>query len=123
MFKFNHFNFNVLDLEKSLSFYREALGFTEVRRKEAEDGSYKLVYLGDGQGSFSLELTWLRDREEKYDLGDEEFHLAVTTENYDEAYKKHKEMGVIIYENPEMGIYFIGDPDGYWIEIVPAYKK
>lgn len=120
MFKFNHFNFNVLDLEKSLKFYKEALGLEEVRRKEAEDGSYKLVYLGDGKGHFSLELTWLRDREEKYDLGDEEFHLALTTENFDEAYQKHKEMGVIIYENPAMGIYFIGDPDGYWIEIVPA---
>ena len=120
MFKFNHFNFNVLDLEKSLKFYKEALGLEEVRRKEAEDGSYKLVYLEDGEGHFSLELTWLRDREEKYDLGDEEFHLALTTENFDEAYQKHKEMGVIIYENPAMGIYFIGDPDGYWIEIVPA---
>lgn len=120
MFKFNHFNFNVLDLEKSLKFYKEALGLEEVRRKEAEDGSYKLVYLGDGEGHFSLELTWLRDREEKYDLGDEEFHLALTTENFDEAYQKHKEMGVIIYENPAMGIYFIGDPDGYWIEIVPT---
>lgn len=120
MFKFNHFNFNVLDLEKSLKFYKEALGLEEVRRKEAEDGSYKLVYLGDGEGHFSLELTWLRDREEKYNLGDEEFHLALTTENFDEAYQKHKEMGVIIYENPAMGIYFIGDPDGYWIEIVPA---
>lgn len=120
MFKFNHFNFNVLDLEKSLKFYKEALGLEEVRRKEAEDGSYKLVYLGDGEGHFSLELTWLKDREEKYDLGDEEFHLALTTENFDEAYQKHKEMGVIIYENPAMGIYFIGDPDGYWIEIVPA---
>lgn len=122
MFKFNHFNFNVLDLEKSLKFYEEALGLKEVRRKEAEDGSYKLIYLGDGEEHFSLELTWLRDREEKYDLGDEEFHLALTTENYEEAYKKHKEMGVIIYENPAMGIYFIGDPDGYWIEIVPAKK-
>ncbi|MDY4800417.1 MAG: VOC family protein [Fusobacterium mortiferum] len=122
MFKFNHFNFNVLDLEKSLKFYEEALGLKEVRRKEAEDGRYKLIYLGDGEGHFSLELTWLRDREEKYDLGDEEFHLALTTENYEEAYKKHKEMGVIIYENPAMGIYFIGDPDGYWIEIVPAKK-
>ena len=122
MFKFNHFNFNVLDLEKSLKFYEEALGLKEVRRKEAEDWSYKLIYLGDGEGHFSLELTWLRDREEKYDLGDEEFHLALTTENYEEAYKKHKEMGVIIYENPAMGIYFIGDPDGYWIEIVPAKK-
>lgn len=122
MFKFNHFNFNVLDLEKSLKFYEEALGLKEVRRKEAEDGSYKLIYLGDGEGHFALELTWLRDREEKYDLGDEEFHLAFTTENYEEAYKKHKEMGVIIYENPAMGIYFIGDPDGYWIEIVPTKK-
>lgn len=122
MFKFNHFNFNVLDLDKSIKFYEEALGLKEVRRKEAADGSYKLVYLGDGEGHFSLELTWLKDREEKYDLGDEEFHLALTTENYEEAYKKHKEMGVIIYENPAMGIYFIGDPDGYWIEIVPANK-
>lgn len=122
MFKFNHFNFNVLDLENSLKFYKEALGLKEVRRKEAEDGSYKLVYLGDGEGHFSLELTWLRDRKEKYDLGDEEFHLAITAENYEEAYKKHKEMGIIIYENPAMGIYFIGDPDGYWIEIVPVRK-
>lgn len=122
MFKFDHFNFNVLDLDKSIKFYEEALGLKEVRRKEAADGSYKLVYLGDGEGHFSLELTWLKDREEKYDLGDEEFHLALTTENYEEAYKKHKEMGVIIYENPAMGIYFIGDPDGYWIEIVPANK-
>ena len=120
MFAFNHFNFNVLDLEKSLKFYEEALGLKEVRRKEAEDGSFILVYLGDGKSSFTLELTWLKDRTEKYDLGEEEFHLAFTTHHYEEAYRKHKEMGVILFENPEMGIYFIGDPDGYWIEIVPA---
>ena len=120
MFAFNHFNFNVLDLEKSLKFYEEALGLKEVRRKEAEDGSFILVYLGDGKSSFTLELTWLKERTEKYDLGEEEFHLAFTTDHYEEAYRKHKEMGVILFENPEMGIYFIGDPDGYWIEIVPA---
>lgn len=120
MFQFNHFNFNVLNLEKSLKFYKDALGLEEVKRKEAKDGSYILVYLGDGAGTFTLELTWLRDRKEKYNLGDEEFHLAFTTNRYEEAYQKHKEMGVILYENPEMGIYFIGDPDGYWIEIVPA---
>lgn len=120
MFAFNHFNFNVLDLEKSLKFYEEALGLKEVRRKEAEDGSFILVYLGDGKSSFTLELTWLKDRTEKYDLGEEEFHLAFTTDHYEEAYRKHKEMGVILFKNPEMGIYFIGDPDGYWIEIVPA---
>ena len=90
MFAFNHFNFNVLDLEKSLKFYEEALGLKEVRRKEAEDGSFILVYLGDGKSSFTLELTWLKDRTEKYDLGEEEFHLAFTTYHYEEAYRKHK---------------------------------
>lgn len=66
MFTFNHFNFNVLDLEKSLDFYDKALGLEPVRRKEAEDGSFILVYLGDGKSSFELELTWLRDRTEPY---------------------------------------------------------
>ena len=70
MFIFNHFNFNVLDLEKSMEFYEKALGFKEVRRKEAEDGSWILVYLGDGKTGFTLELTWLRDRKEKYNLGE-----------------------------------------------------
>ena len=118
-FTFNHFNFNIFDLDRSLKFYEEALGLKEVRRKEAEDGTFILVYLGDGKTNFSLELTWMRDREEPYDLGDEEFHLALVTDDYEAAYKKHKEMGCIAFENPAMGIYFITDPDGYWIEIVP----
>ncbi len=117
-FTFNHFNFNVLDLEKSMKFYQEALGLKEVRRKEAEDGSFILVYLGDGETNFSLELTWMKGRTEAYDLGDQEFHLAMAADNYDEAFKKHKEMGCIEYINETMGIYFILDPDGYWIEVV-----
>lgn len=120
-FTFAHNNFNVIDLEKSLDFYKEALGLTELRRKEAADGSFILVYLGDGTTAHSLELTWLRDWEkDSYDLGDNEFHLAFVTDDFDAAYKKHKEMGCICYENPAMGIYFIADPDNYWIEIVPA---
>lgn len=119
MITFNHFNFNVLNLEKSLEFYEKALGLKVVREKEAGDGSFKLVYLGDGITDFSLELTWLKDRTESYDLGECEFHLAFVTDEYDAFYQKHKEMGVICFENPSMGIYFISDPDGYWIEIVP----
>ncbi|MGL5175827.1 MAG: VOC family protein [Cetobacterium sp.] len=118
-FVFNHFNINVLNLEKSMEFYKNALGLTEVRRKEAEDGSYILVYMGDGETGFTIELTWLRDREEAYDLGDEEFHLAFVADDYEAAYKKHSEMGCICYENPAMGIYFINDPDGYWLEVIP----
>ena len=119
MFSFNHFNFNVSDLDKSLAFYREALGLTEVRRTVAEDGSFTIVFLGDGKTGFRLELTALRDHPQKYDLGECEFHLALTTPDYDSAHEKHKAMGCVCYENPAMGIYFISDPDGYWIEIVP----
>lgn len=120
MFQFNHFNFNVLDLEKSLAFYKEALDLSVVREKKAEDGSFILNYLGDGKTDFTLELTWLRDRSEPYNLGDLEYHLAFTVEDFDAAHKRHEELGCICYENPGMGIYFITDPDGYWIEIVPA---
>ena len=120
MINFNHFNFNVVDLEKSIAFYREALDLKVVREKAPEDGSFKLVYLGDGTTGFNLELTWLRDRGGKpYDLGECEFHLAFTTDDYEGLHKRHGEMGCICYENPAMGIYFITDPDGYWIEIVP----
>ncbi len=117
-FTFNHFNFNVLDLKKSMNFYKEALGLTEVRRKEAADGSYTLVFLGDGETNFSLELTFMKDRTEPYDLGEQEYHLALAVDNYEEAFNKHKEMGCIEYVNELIGIYFIVDPDGYWIEII-----
>jgi len=120
MFTFYHFNFNVLDMEKSLAFYEQALGLKPVREKTASDGSFKLVYLGDGVTDFTLELTWLRDRTEPYNLGDEEFHLAFRTADMDAAHAKHAEMDCICYENPAMGIYFIKDPDGYWIELCPA---
>lgn len=120
MISFNHFNFNVLNLEKSIQFYKEAIGLHVAREKNAKDGSYRIVYLKDEESDFSLELTWLADRKEPYNLGDEEFHLAFVTDDYEGFYQKHKEMGCICFENPDMGIYFINDPDGYWVEIVPA---
>ena len=119
-FTFCHNNFNVLNLEKSLEFYEKALGLKEVRRMESEDGSFILVYLGDGVNNHTLELTWLRDWDRPYNLGDNEFHLALRVDDFDGAYKLHKEMGCICYENKDMGIYFIADPDNYWIEILPG---
>lgn len=123
MFKFVHENYNVYDLEKSLKFYDEALGLKETRRINAEDGSFIIVYLGDGKSDFLLELTWMRNMQRPYNLGDNEIHLAFVTDDFDAAYKKHKEMGCICFENPQMGIYFINDPDGYWLEIVPDRSK
>ena len=119
--RFDHFNFNVLDLEKSLAFYEKALGLKEVRCKVASDESFILVYLGDTEGHFTLELTWLRDRTEAYNLGECEYHLCVRVPgDYAATREYHREMGCIAYENHDMGLYFITDPDGYWIEILPV---
>lgn len=118
MIKFAHNNFNVLNLEKSLQFYQDALNLTEVRRVEKPD--FTLVYLGDnGETPHLLELTWLKERTEPYDLGEDEFHLAFVTDDFERLHEKHKKMGCICFENPAMGIYFISDPDNYWLEILP----
>ena len=115
-----HENYNVSDLEASIAFYGKALGLREVRRKTAEDGSFIIAFLKAESGDFELELTWLRDHPQKYDLGECEFHLAFRAEDFEAAHALHAEMGCICYENPAMGIYFISDPDGYWLEIIPV---
>ena len=118
-FKMIHENYNVSDLQASLDFYEKALGLTEVRRKTASDGSFIIVYVSNEEADFELELTWLREHPQKYDIGEEEFHLAFYTDDYEAAHKLHEEMGCICFENHDMGLYFIKDPDGYWLEVVP----
>ena len=121
-FVFEHNNINVRDLGKSLEFYEKALGLKESRRIVPEDGSFIIVYLSDGRSGHLLELTWLREWDRPYNLGDNEFHMAFRTEDFEAAHKLHEEMGCICYENPKMGIYFISDPDGYWSEILPVRR-
>lgn len=122
MFTFNHINFNVSNLERSLKFYAEALDLRPVRSREAEDGSFRIVFLGDGESDFRLELTELRDHPQPYDLGECEFHLAFCVPDMAAAHERHEALGCICFENPKMGIYFIEDPDGYWVEIVPQRR-
>ena len=119
-FKMIHENYNVFDLNRSLEFYEKALGLKEIHRIEPDDGSFIIVYVGNDTTGFELELTWLRDRTEPYNLGDMEFHLAFEADDFEAAHALHKEMGCICFENEAMGIYFIQDPDGYWLEVVPA---
>jgi lactoylglutathione lyase len=121
-FRFVHNNINVFELEKSIAFYEEALGLKVTNRKEAGDGSFIIVFMGDGSSEHQLELTWMRDRNDPYNLGDNEIHLAFKADDYDAAYAKHKAMNCICYTNEKMGIYFIADPDGYWLEIIPDRK-
>ena len=117
MFSFNHFNFNVLNLEKSIAFYEEAFSLQVVEVKEHP--TFTIVFMGDGKTGFRLELTYLKDRTEPYDLGEIEYHLAMRTIDMAAARALHEKMGCICFDNPEMGIYFVEDPDGYWIEVIP----
>lgn len=121
-YKIIHNNFNVKDLDASMAFYREALGLEEQRRVNAADGSHILVFLGNEFAPHQVELTWLRDWDRPYNLGDNEFHLAFEVDDYDQSLAKHQEMDCVCFINEEKGIYFINDPDGYWLEILPVRK-
>jgi lactoylglutathione lyase len=122
-FSIAHTNINVKDIDRSAAFYAKALGMKESRRHTAGDGSFTILFLADGASSaHMLELTWLRDKEGPYDLGDNESHIAFVVDDYAAAHALHEQMGCICYENKGMGLYFIEDPDGYWLEIIPARR-
>jgi len=117
--KMVHYNIHVLDAEKSKEFYKEALGLEVKRVVGPDDGSWGLIYLSNDTTDFELELTWNRGRTEPYNNGGEDNHLAFQVADYAEAHTLHASLGCIAYENSDMGIHFITDPDGCWIEIVP----
>lgn len=119
-FKMIHENLNVSDLDRSVAFYREAFGLHEVRRNTAPE--FTIVYMQGTDNGFELELTWLKDHQQKYDLGECEFHLAFRTDDFEQAHARHLKMGCICFENPDMGIYFCEDPDGYWLEVLPPER-
>jgi lactoylglutathione lyase len=119
-FEMIHENYNVTDLQRSIAFYEKALGLHEKHRTNGP--GFIIVFLSNEESSFELELTWLQDHPQNYNLGECEFHLAFRTDDYEAAHSLHQEMGCICYENPSMGIYFIQDPDGYWLEIIPPRK-
>ena len=120
-FQYYHVNINVTDLQRSIDFYQKALGLCIERQKEASDGSYKICFMTDGERS--IELTWLRDKQGPYNLGDNETHIAFQVDDYEAAHKLHEKMGCICFENQKLGLYFINDPDGYWFEILPYNRE
>jgi len=117
-----HVCFRVLDLEASEAFYRQALGFEVVRRKEFP-GDFTLSYMAAPGEPFELELTWNEGRSEPYEIGTGYSHLAVGVKDLEAAHKKHEEQGFA--PGPLKGLpdsppkfYFLTDPDGYKVEVV-----
>lgn len=110
---------HVLDLGKSLEFYEKALGLKPVRRMGPEDHSWENVFIANDAAGFQIELTWNDGRTEPYYNGGRDTHLCFTVPDIDAARALHEEMGCVCFVNERMGLYFIEDPDGCWIEIVP----
>lgn len=115
----------VMDLEKSLEFYTNALRLKEVRRKDFQEHKFTLVYLSDEVGNFEIELTYNYNPEKPYELGNGFSHFALTVENLEESHKMHKHMGYEVTDLKGLpglspGYYFVTDPDGYKTEIIRA---
>ena len=75
--KMIHRCIHVLDLEKSLAFYKRAFGLDVVREISRAEGSRKIVYIGNDTTDFELELVWESGRTEAYDNGSNDTHLGV----------------------------------------------
>ena len=95
MLQFNHFDFNVLSLGRSLDFCRSAWTSVPSAPRKALTAPSALLFLGDGSSSFTLELTEVKGQTEPYDLGECEFHLAFTAVVFDGLYQRHRDMGCI----------------------------
>lgn len=77
---------------------------------EAKDGSFIIVKLTDDKGLYELELTWLKDHPQPYELGDNESHICFrVAEDYKEVFEFHKSKGWVCYENHDMHLYFINE--------------
>lgn len=124
-YKLLHTCIRVMDLEKSLKFYEEALGLKETRRKDFPDDKFTLVFLSDESGNYELELTYNYNPEEPYVIGNGFSHIALSVKDLEASRDKHKEMGYRVTklmglpgEKPRY--YFVTDPDGYDVEIIRA---
>ena len=111
MIRFGHVNLRVRDLEASIHFYEEQLNLHFMQR--VGDGDGPMAWLGDGiSDDFFLELTQAQ-------VGCGKGHIAFVTDERAKYYPRHKGAGIVDYEIPALGIYFIHDPDGNSIEMMP----
>lgn len=118
-FRYAHDCITVIDMEKSVAFYHRALNLNIRRKRETADS--RMIFVGDDSGHYVLEIREIKGRTAAYDLGDNEGHICYMTDDTEGAFKMHSEMGIVKKVIRENEHYFIVDPDGYMIEIVPYH--
>ena len=124
MAKAIHTMIRVLDLERSMAFYKEALGLEAAERFDFDD--FTLVYLRNDESDFEIELTHNHDQSEPYSHGTGYGHVAVTVEDIEAEHRRLRDAGVSTRDIVEMKhegqtlarLFFLEDPDGYKIEVI-----
>jgi lactoylglutathione lyase len=119
-FRLEHNCIYVTDMERTISFYEKALDLKVLRRKSSE--SIELAFIGNEESAQQVELVHEAGRTKPYDHGENSVHFALRTDDIDAARARHAEMECIDHEVPEFGVYYIKDPDGYLVEIMPVRK-
>ncbi|MFA5702747.1 MAG: lactoylglutathione lyase [Advenella sp.] len=124
-FSLDHVMLRVLDLDKSLAFYRDILGMKVLRHTEYESGRFTNVFLSFNENAeSSLELTYNWDQKETYEKGQAFGHLALMVNDIHKAVEKLAQSGVRIKTPPKQMnhgqriIAFVFDPDDYLIELI-----
>jgi lactoylglutathione lyase len=123
-----HTCIRVLDEERSLAFYR-ALGFEERDRKRVGGDTATIIFLGlPGDGN-RLELTLNDGRTEPYDVGSGYGHIALAVPDLDVELARLAGFGIEPERPPYISgpggsrICFVGDPDGYRIELIQTGSR
>lgn len=121
--KMLHTCIRVMDLEKSLEFYKNALGLVETRRKDFPEHKFTLVYLSNEIGGYEIELTYNYDPEKPYEIGNGFSHTAIGVDDVEALRQKHIDMGYKVTDlkglpGQKPRYYFVTDPDGYMVEVI-----
>jgi lactoylglutathione lyase len=124
-----HTMIRVLDEARSVDFYGKAFGLKVAERLDFE--TFTLLYLGNAETEFELELTINKGRAEPYSFGDGYGHLAVTVANLDAEHERLGGLGLnpknIVEFNRDGTLFarffFIEDPDGYRIEVLQRHGR
>ncbi len=125
--RYLHTMIRVFDLDKSLHFYQDVLGFKVQRRDDYEKKQFSLVFLtasGDSAEGPAIELTYNWDREQPYHRGDAYGHMAFAVDSIEEVGKKLEAAGLQFSWGPgstpsgDRRMAFVDDPDGYEIELI-----
>lgn len=114
-----HTMIRVKDLDATLDFYKSFVGLKELRRKSIGDEA-TLVWLGDGEGEYNIELTFNHGKSD-YEIGDQFGHLAFFTDDLAAVIADVEKRGWWYRKSrPEMSskYIFVKDPNGYDVEIL-----